>query len=110
MFSRRQRVPLTTIYQGARDIAVTLMVKPIERVHPQAFASGARSCLWACALVQLDAMKWKRMLAYVAGSVDEELLARNEYLVTENRILRNQIRGGIRLTDPERISFTFLWE
>ena len=44
------------------------------------------------------------MLAYVTGSVDEELLARNEYLVTENRILRNQIQGRIRLTDPERIS------
>ena len=45
------------------------------------------------------------MLAYVTGSVDEELLARNEYLVTENRILRHQIRGRIRLTDSERISF-----
>ena len=44
------------------------------------------------------------MLAYVTGSVDEELLARNEYLVTENRILRNQIQGRIRLSDPERIS------
>jgi hypothetical protein len=29
-------------------------------------------------------MNWKRMLAYVTGSVDEELLARNAYLVTEN--------------------------
>jgi hypothetical protein len=44
------------------------------------------------------------MLAYVTGSVDEELLSRNEYLVTENRILRNQIKGRIRLTDAERIS------
>ena len=44
------------------------------------------------------------MLAYVTGSIDEELLARNEYLVTENRILRNQIQGRIRLTDAERIS------
>ena len=43
------------------------------------------------------------MLAYVTGSVDEELLARNEYLVTENRILRSQIKGRIRLTDRERI-------
>ena len=49
-------------------------------------------------------MKWKRLLAYITGSVDEELLLRNEYLVTENRILRSQIRGRIRLTDPERIS------
>src|SRR5260370_30629182 len=49
-------------------------------------------------------MNWKRMLAYVTGSVDEELVGRNEYLVTENRILRNQVPGRIRLTDPERIS------
>ena len=49
-------------------------------------------------------MNWKRMLAYVTGSVDEELLARNEYLVTENRILRGQIKGRMRLSDPERIS------
>ena len=44
------------------------------------------------------------MLAYVTGSVDEELLLRNEYLVTENRLLRNQIKGRLWLTDPERIS------
>src|SRR5262245_61299763 len=49
-------------------------------------------------------MNWKRMLAYVTGSVDEQLLLRNEYLVTENRILRHQIKGRIRLTDPERVS------
>ena len=55
-------------------------------------------------MVHLAWMNWKRMLAYIAGSVDEELLGRNEYLATENRILRKQIRGRIRLTDPERIS------
>src|SRR6266404_1995616 len=32
----------------------------------------------------------------------QELLLRNEYLVTENRILRNQITGRMRLTDGER--------
>jgi len=35
--------------------------------------------------------------------VDQELLLRNEYLVAENRILRNQIKGRLRLSDPERI-------
>jgi hypothetical protein len=29
-------------------------------------------------------MNWKRMLAYVTGSVDQELLLRNEYLVSQN--------------------------
>ena len=47
-------------------------------------------------------MDWKKLLAYISGSVDEELLLRNEYLVTENRILRNQIKGRLRLTDGER--------
>jgi hypothetical protein len=44
------------------------------------------------------------MLAYITGSVDEELLLRNEYRVTENRILRGQLQGRLRLSDPERIS------
>ncbi|ETW97069.1 MAG: hypothetical protein ETSY2_45245, partial [Candidatus Entotheonella gemina] len=35
-------------------------------------------------------------------SVEEELLLRNEYLVTENRILRKQIEGRVPLTDAER--------
>src|SRR5215467_2394551 len=47
-------------------------------------------------------MNWKTLLAYITGSVDQELLLRNEYLVTENRILRNQITGRVRLTDGER--------
>jgi putative transposase len=48
------------------------------------------------------AMDWKRLLAYTTGSVDAELLIRNEYLVTENQILRNQLKGRLRLTDGER--------
>ena len=47
-------------------------------------------------------MNWKTLLAYITGTVDQELLLRNEYLVTENRILRNQITGHVRLTDGER--------
>src|SRR2546425_11557808 len=47
-------------------------------------------------------MDWKRLLAYITGTVDQELLLRNEYLVTENRILRNQIKGRVRLSDGER--------
>ena len=47
-------------------------------------------------------MPWKRMLAYISGSVNEELLRRIEYLLEENRVLRNQIDRRILLTDPER--------
>ena len=47
-------------------------------------------------------MDWKYLLAYITGTVDQELLLRNEYLVTENRMLRHQITGRVRLTDGER--------
>jgi transposase InsO family protein len=47
-------------------------------------------------------MDWKTLLAYISGSVDAELLLRNEYLVAENRILRDQIKGRIQLSDIER--------
>src|SRR5215510_7807118 len=47
-------------------------------------------------------MDWKTLLAYITGSVDDELLVRNEYVVAENRILRKQIQGRLRLSDDER--------
>jgi putative transposase len=46
-------------------------------------------------------MSWKTLLAYITGTVDQELLLRNEYLVTENRILRNQIKDRVHLSDGE---------
>ncbi len=42
------------------------------------------------------------MLAYIAGLVDQELLLRTEYLAAENRILRAQVKGRLRLSDAER--------
>ena len=42
------------------------------------------------------------MLAYITGTVDQELLLRNEYLVAENRILKAQLKGRLRLSDGER--------
>ena len=49
-------------------------------------------------------MDWKHLLASITGTVDQELLLRNEYLVKENRILRNQLKDRVRLTDGERIA------
>src|SRR5450759_4230844 len=43
-----------------------------------------------------------RMLAYITGTVDQELLLRNEYLAAENRILRAQIQGRLLLSDAEK--------
>jgi putative transposase len=47
-------------------------------------------------------MGWARILAYVTGTVDQELLARNEYLAIENRILKDQLKGRPMLSDAER--------
>ena len=47
-------------------------------------------------------MDWARMLAYVTGTVDQELLARNEYLATENRIMKAQLKERLKLSDGER--------
>jgi putative transposase len=44
--------------------------------------------------------KWVRLLAYVTGSVNQELLLQNEYLAAENRILRAKRPSRLRLSDP----------
>ena len=47
-------------------------------------------------------MLWARLLAYVSGTIDQELLLRNEYLAAENRILRGQIQGRLLLSEGEK--------
>ena len=49
-------------------------------------------------------MEFARMLAYVTGTVDQELLARNEYLAAENRILKVHLKGRPTLSDVERVT------
>ena len=49
-------------------------------------------------------MDWVRILAYITGTVDQELLLRNEYLAAENRILKAQLKTPLRLTDAERVT------
>ena len=51
-----------------------------------------------------DRFHWARLLAFVTGLVNQELLLRNEYLVAENRILRCHLSMRLRLSDPERIT------
>jgi transposase len=45
---------------------------------------------------------WVRLLIYITGLVNQELLLQNEYLAAENRILRAQLPARLRLSDPER--------
>ena len=45
---------------------------------------------------------WRKAVAYITDTVDEELLLRREYLSAENRILVQQLQGRLRLGDPQR--------
>ena len=45
---------------------------------------------------------WIRLLTYVTGLVNQELLLQNEYLAAENRILLTHLPTRLRLSDPER--------
>ena len=49
-----------------------------------------------------DQFHWARILSFVTGLVNQELLLRNEYLVAENRILRAHLPARLRLSDAER--------
>ena len=44
---------------------------------------------------------WARLLAYVTGLINQEILLKNEYLAAENRILRAHLPARLRLSDPE---------
>ena len=45
---------------------------------------------------------WFRLLGYVTGLVNQQLLLKNEYLVAENRMLKAHIRGRLLLSDGEK--------
>ena len=47
-------------------------------------------------------MIWAQLLAYITGTVDQELLLRNEYLAAENHILKAQIKGRLLLSQEEK--------
>ena len=49
-----------------------------------------------------DTINWARLLAFVTGLVNQELLLQNEYLAAENRILRCHLPTRLRLCDAER--------
>jgi putative transposase len=71
-------------------------------------AGGVSVHFWAIAttgdLRKEAVMDWARILTYVTRTVDQELLARNEYLATENRILKDQLKGRLMLSDAERVT------
>jgi hypothetical protein len=51
---------------------------------------------------RLERNKWVRLLTYVTGLVNQELLLQNECLAAGNRILRAHFPTRLRLSNPER--------
>jgi putative transposase len=47
-------------------------------------------------------MQVARLLAYVTGMVNQQLLLQNEYLIAENRILRSHLPARVPLTNAQR--------
>ena len=47
--------------------------------------------------------RWARLLAYVTGMINHELLLKNEYLAAENRILRAHLQARPRLSRSGKI-------
>src|SRR6266480_1885112 len=68
------------------------LVSETSRACTIRFDDQVREALECCA----------RLLAYVTGTVDQELLLRNEYLAAENRILRGQIKDRLLLSEGEK--------
>src|SRR5450830_1985637 len=73
-----------------------------RRVSWVRFSGATKGAHRGLAGTQGGLMEWARILAYITGTVDQELLLRNEYLAAENRILRGQLSGRLRLSDAER--------
>jgi hypothetical protein len=44
-------------------------------------------------------MDWKKLLGSISASVDNALRLRDEYLLAENRILRQQIPGRVQIDE-----------
>src|SRR3954468_15695709 len=61
---------------------------------------GGALWLSCCFIMQNNSLA--RLLAYVTGLVNQRLLLQCEYLIAENRILRDHISGRLRLSDAER--------
>src|SRR3954471_15943692 len=43
-----------------------------------------------------------RLLAYISGMVNHQLLLQSEYLIAENKILRSHLPGRVPLADSQR--------
>jgi hypothetical protein len=89
---------LVKIFELTFPLEVTPLPSPTLRlvfrstlIHTQRYYGRPR--------LRGELMDWKHLLAYITGTVDQALLLRNEYLATENHLLRKQMVAYLRLAD-----------
>jgi hypothetical protein len=85
---------IETIVESGNCLGVALRVvlRYFRGDRGVARCDGAKGDLWS----------GHAFLAYITGSVDRELLLRNEYLAAENRILRTKLNRRLQCSDAER--------
>ena len=94
LWGQKTQTPLFPAFIAASHLGFPPLDFTSEMTH--------REAILAIMTMEDGLMDWKMLLACITGSVEDELLLRNEYLATENRILRHQIEGRVTLTDAER--------
>ena len=53
---------------------------------------------------------WVRLLAYVTGLINQEILLKNEYLAAENRILRAHLPARPAVIRPGKVHARRHWQ
>src|SRR5450759_3425897 len=99
-WSGRARVAKKLKLQERREVIPSR--RSLAACRPLGFLGAINGALCGSAGKWGRVMEWGRILAYITGTVDQELLLRNEYLVAENRILKSQLKGRLKLSDVER--------
>jgi hypothetical protein len=98
----RRRSTVAYIVSASGNGLIPRLVKVLGRF---ALVDG-RGSIWDVVYDERSAMRdrfqWARLLAFVTGLVNQELLLRNEYLAAENRVFRAHLPSRLRLSDPER--------
>jgi hypothetical protein len=100
MIKKQERLEYARSFFGSRRAPVTRRGQPLIpytrprmqlRIRDLKIRGEGEGC-----------MEWAWLLACITGTVDQELLLRNEYLAAENRILKAQIRGRLCLSNADR--------
>jgi hypothetical protein len=95
-----QKIDTVTMAAGYPDLAIWRSLV----AHRQLYSGRESGAAAVGGGPMGELMEWARFLAYITGTVDQELLLRNEYLVAENRILKGQVKGRLTLSNSERVT------